>query len=307
MSDFHYLKSWIASRTPPGAPDAPNREMREEFEQFFTHIFNNSKDGISILSLDFTILGVNTTIERWYAASRPLVGKKCHEAYHGRPSPCERCPSKAAVRTGRPQVGVVPYDVCGRVRGDQELSVFPLFDDNRQLFCLVEYVRDITSLERDGRIIENLKRRIQFQDQTLQEQEAAVAGLLAQGHRAEKRLAEDVQANIETLIIPVIARLKASLDGSDAAADVELLEARLLGIASPGGKRLSGALRSLTRREQEIAGLVREGRTSKEIAGRLCISTKAVDFHRMNVRRKLGAGRSAGSLQAYLLELEDPR
>ncbi len=52
--DFDYLKAWIASRSPGGAAGHRSRELREEFEQFFTYIFNNSPDGISILDLDFT-------------------------------------------------------------------------------------------------------------------------------------------------------------------------------------------------------------------------------------------------------------
>ena len=62
------------------------------------------------------------------------------------------------------------------------------------------------------------------------------------------------------------------------------------------------ALRGLSCREQEIASLVREGMTTKGIALQLCISMKAIDFHRTNIRKKLGAARSAGSLRSLLLE-----
>jgi DNA-binding CsgD family transcriptional regulator len=306
MSDFNFLKSWISARLPSPAADGPGVEMREEFEQFFTHIFNNSKDGISILALDFTIVGVNTTIENWYRPGPPLVGRRCYEAYHGRTGPCAHCPSAAAIRTGRPQVGVVPYDLSGRVRGDQELSVFPLYDDDRKLFCLIEYVRDITSLAGDARILENLKRRIQFQDQTLMEQEAALTALLRQGGRAERRVSQDIARNLDALIMPLVSRLKAAHAGTDSARDIELLETRLREVASPHGGRLAAELRGLTRREGEIAAHVREGRTSKEIAERLCISIKAVDFHRMRIRRKLGLGKADGHLQAYLASLENP-
>jgi DNA-binding CsgD family transcriptional regulator len=305
--DFDYLKAWIASRSPGGAAGHRSRELREEFEQFFTHIFNKSKDGISILALDFTIVGVNTAIRGWYDQSRPLVGRKCFEAYHGRTGPCESCPTQVTIRTGRPNVGVVPYDVSGGVRGDQELSVFPLFDDGREMLCVLEYVRDITSLEHDARIVENLKGRFQFQDQTLQEQETALAMLLRQGHRAEQRVAEEIAANLEALVLPLVARLKATCSGTKAAPEVALLEERLREIAAVHSGRPSGFLRGLTSREQEIASLVRQGRSSKEIAEQLCISTKAVEFHRTNIRRKLGAGKRAGNLRSLLLDLEDPR
>lgn len=303
--EFEYLKSWIAARSPEGSPGT-GRALGEEFEHLFTHIFNKSQDGISIHALDFTIVGVNTTIRDWYAQARPLVGRKCFEAYHGRSSPCENCPSEAAVRTGRPQIGVVPYQVSGEARGDQELSVFPLLDDSRRVLCVLEYVRDITDLQRDARLVENLKRRIQLQEHTLHEQETALEVLLRQGGRLHERLTQEIALSLDTMVLPLVARLRARLAGTELARDLALLEQRLVEISSAPSCRLSRALRALTAREQEVATLVRSGRTSKEIAAELRISAKAVDFHRTNIRRKLGLGKGTGSLQSVLLELEYP-
>ncbi len=296
--DFGYLKSWIAARSA-----GDGGRLTEELEQFLTHIFNRSKDGISILALDFTIVGVNTTMQDWYAQAHPLVGRKCFDAYHGRDRPCESCPFEAAIRTGQPQIGIVPYDVSGKALGDQELSVFPLFDDGQQAFCGVEYVRDITSLERDARILENLKRRIQFQEYTLHEQETALAVLLRQAPKVEQRIAEEIAQNLDALVMPIVARLKARCAGTEAAGEVALLEQRLIEIASASAHRLSESLRALSAREREVATLVRQGRTSKEISELLRISPKAVDFHRTNIRRKLGLGTASGTLESLLREL----
>jgi DNA-binding CsgD family transcriptional regulator len=140
------------------------------------------------------------------------------------------------------------------------------------LFCLIEYVREISDLNEEERTIENLKRRIQFQDQTLHEQEVALEVLLRRTDRAARRAANDVAANITLSISPVIGRLTAHN-------------------------------REFTPREREIASLVLDGRTSKEIAERLCLTIKAVDFHRMNLRKKLRMGGSSQSLQARLIEM----
>jgi DNA-binding NarL/FixJ family response regulator len=45
---------------------------------------------------------------------------------------------------------------------------------------------------------------------------------------------------------------------------------------------------TLTRREQEIMGLLADGLSPKEISELLCISTKTVENHRSNIMRKLG-------------------
>jgi DNA-binding CsgD family transcriptional regulator len=301
--DFDYLKTWIACQRPERSA-GPLREL--DLEQFFTDVFNKSKDGISIHSLDFTIVGANVTMRDWYAHARPLVGRKCFEAYHDRRSPCAGCPVEAAVRTGRPQLRVVPYQVSGRSIGDQELSAFPLFDADQRLLCVLEYVRDVTGLPHDARMVENLKRRIQLQEHTLHEQETALQVLLRQAPKVEERIGEEVAVNLEALVLPLVARLKASCPGREAARDLAELEQRLVEIASIRSGRVSRALRALSAREREVALLVRLGRTSKEIAGELRISAKGVEFHRTNIRRKLGLRRAGGNLQAQLLELEHP-
>jgi DNA-binding CsgD family transcriptional regulator/PAS domain-containing protein len=303
MSDFSFLKNWLFSRKSPDSTEESHQSMLEEFEQFFTYVFNRSKDGISILDLDLTILGANSAIESWYAHAAPVVGKKCYQVYHGRERPCESCPSMIAVRTGRPEIGVVPYE-GPEARGEQELSVFPLFDDNRRMFCLIEYVRDITSMQDEEKTIENLKRRIQFQDQTLFEQEAALTVILRQGHKVEKRVARDITNNINILIDPLVARLKSLLKGKDGYQEIELLEARLRDVSSPLMSRLSRANAGFTLREMEVASLLQSGKSSKTIAQLLSISIKAVDYHRMNIRKKLGLHDSGKSLQSFLLEAD---
>jgi DNA-binding CsgD family transcriptional regulator len=301
MSDLSFLKRWIHTRTGNS-----RHEMVREFEQFFTYIFNSSPDGISILDLDFTILGVNTTMERWYAHAGDIVGRKCHAVYHGRAAPCERCPSAACLTTGRPQAGIVPYEGPDRVRGTQDLSAFPMFDDAGKVFCIIEYVREISDLDEESRTVENLKRRIQYQDQTLQEQETALEVLLRRTDRAERRVAHDVAVNLSASVGPLIARLKERLAGTDHAADIEVLESRLRRIASPLMGRLATLHQEFTPREREIAAMVLEGKTSKGIAEKLCLTLKAVDFHRMNIRKKLHMEGPGQSLLARLSELDEP-
>ena len=49
----------------------------------------------------------------------------------------------------------------------------------------------------------------------------------------------------------------------------------------------------MTRREQEIFDLIAQGLSSKEIARKLSISPKAVEFHRANLLKKFGARTSS--------------
>ncbi|HXK17488.1 MAG TPA: helix-turn-helix transcriptional regulator, partial [Polyangiaceae bacterium] len=51
----------------------------------------------------------------------------------------------------------------------------------------------------------------------------------------------------------------------------------------------SGPEVELTAREQEVLGLLRDGRANKEIADTLGCSVRTVEFHVTNLLRKVGA------------------
>jgi DNA-binding CsgD family transcriptional regulator len=60
---------------------------------------------------------------------------------------------------------------------------------------------------------------------------------------------------------------------------------------------------NFTPTEIQIANLLRQGKTSKEIAEFINSSPKAVAFHRENIRKKLGLKNKKINLKSYLLSL----
>lgn len=52
--------------------------------------------------------------------------------------------------------------------------------------------------------------------------------------------------------------------------------------------KAAGSRPSLTSREREVLKMLAEGRSAKEVAAALNVSHKTVEFHRNNVKRKLG-------------------
>jgi two-component system cell cycle sensor histidine kinase/response regulator CckA len=121
-------------------------EAVREGERFLADIFASIQDGINIMDTDYNIIRVNPTFERWYDHARPLVGKKCYEAIHGRQEPCEVCSYRETLETG--QVG---YKVSPRKGKDgaepdwMEIFTFPITDRvTGQVKGVIEYVRDIT-------------------------------------------------------------------------------------------------------------------------------------------------------------------
>ena len=64
------------------------------------------------------------------------------------------------------------------------------------------------------------------------------------------------------------------------------------------------AYRDLTPTEIRVANLIREGRSSKEVAERLGLSPRTVHTHRYNIRKKLNLCGGSKTLRAHLCAME---
>jgi len=123
-------------------------EALRENERFLQNVFEAIQDGISVLDGDLNIVRVNQWMERMYADQKPLIGKKCHQVYQQRLSPCPWCPSIPTLETGEAHTEIVPYPTADEPTGWIELSAFPLRDAQGRVTGIIEYVRDITERKR---------------------------------------------------------------------------------------------------------------------------------------------------------------
>jgi PAS domain S-box-containing protein len=153
---------------------------------------------------------------------------------------------------------------------------------------------------------QELKQReaqLEIQKSELEEVNTALRVLLKRRGEDKTEFEEKVLYNVKELVVPYLERLKR--DGLDAKrrAYVSILESNLNDIVSSFTHKLSSKYLSLTPTEIQIANLVRQGRTTKEIAEILNSSDRTVEFHRKNIRKKIGIVNRKVNLRSHLLTM----
>jgi DNA-binding CsgD family transcriptional regulator len=137
-----------------------------------------------------------------------------------------------------------------------------------------------------------------------EESNVALKVLLEHREKDRQSLEENVLANVRKLVVPYVEELIYRKLDDRSRNLVEIIQQRLEEIISPFLNRLTSLNRMLTPKEIDVAALVREGRTSKEIAEVLTITVSGVDFHRKQIRKKLGLTNEKSNLRSYLLALQ---
>jgi DNA-binding CsgD family transcriptional regulator len=140
----------------------------------------------------------------------------------------------------------------------------------------------------------------------LRDTNTALRVVLQQVNGDRVELERRVTANLELLITPALDRLERQLRSRPEAESVQALRESLSEILPPFAARLSApddGASPLTRRELEVAGYVRLGKTTDQIAEIMRLSRSTVEFHRGNIRRKLGLSRGDQQLGAALATL----
>jgi hypothetical protein len=167
--------------------------------------------------------------------------------------------------------------------------------------------------DRLGRAIERMRAEEELRErendlalmnQELQEVNTALRVLLRKREEDRAELEDRVAKNIKDRILPYLKRLKTrGLDeGQKELADI--LETHLKEFASGFQQKLTNLCLNVTPMELRVADLVRQGRTTKEIADLLHSSPRAVEFHRMNLRRKLSLKKKKTNLRSFLLSMD---
>lgn len=141
-------------------------------------------------------------------------------------------------------------------------------------------------------------------ERELEEANTALRVLLSNLESSRLDFEEQILRQIKGLILPHVAKLRQAIGEQEPNRSyLDLVETNLQKITSSFADKLVVAFESLTPTEIEIAQLVMNGQTTKDIAKALSRETSTIDFHRNNIRKKLGIGSRSVNLRSHLLSL----
>ena len=141
------------------------------------------------------------------------------------------------------------------------------------------------------------------QSLNLQETNTALKILLKQREQDKEDLEDKVLSNVKELILPYIEKLENTRLDRNQETYLEILNANINEIISPYLKKLSAQFQNFTPMQIQVADLVKAGKTTKEISEVLNLSDRAIEFHRNNIRNKLGLKNKKINLRSYLISL----
>ena len=140
----------------------------------------------------------------------------------------------------------------------------------------------------------------QKQKESLGQKNIALVEVLGQVEIEKRQMEDNVIANAECLLLPIIQKLRLTGESRKYA---QLLRKNLEELTSSFGTRLADKRARLTSREIEICNMIKNGLTSKEVASLLNTSHTTIEKHRSNIRNKLSIANKKISLFSILKTL----
>lgn len=148
---------------------------------------------------------------------------------------------------------------------------------------------------------DHLEAMVRQRTAELQEKSTALKVMLETREEISTNIQEKITANIHHQIFPMLEKLREPQSLPVQKRWVSMIQTRLMEMLSQFPQRLSSF--TLTPAEIQIATLIKEGKSGKQIAGLLNVAEGTVNFHRNNIRKKLGLIHHSDSLKTYLKQL----
>ncbi|MEN6375851.1 MAG: PAS domain S-box protein [Smithella sp.] len=282
------------------------RKRAEEKILILANLSDISPLSISVYDLQGNLLYANQkTFDMHGYSKKEFLARNLHEIDVPSSAALIEERKKEVLETGEARFNVEHYRKDGTCF---PLEVFLKATKWRGQTVLLSVASDITErrrveeeLRKYRKGLETLvsERTSELENKTnnLQEVNTALNVLLQKREEDKKIMEERFVANIGTLVLPYVEKIRKNNLDVQQQFCLDTIEKNLDEIASPLLKNIQQF--NLTPREFQVASLIKDGKTTKEIADILGIVEGSIATHRKNIRKKLGLERTS-NLQSQL-------
>ena len=145
---------------------------------------------------------------------------------------------------------------------------------------------------------------LQMDKMMLEESNTALRVLLKKRDEDRVVIEEKILFNVKELIKPYIEKTKETELSLKQKALLKVVESNIDDIISPFVRDMSLKFMKLTPMEIQVANMIKQGRTTKQIAELMNLSGRTIETHRKKIRNKIGIGNKKANLRSHLLSLQ---
>jgi len=168
---------------------------------------------------------------------------------------------------------------------------------------LIPGTKKLVSSSVDITEMKEKEKELTIKTQSLEDLNAALRVMLKQREQDREELEKTLLSNVKEFVLPYIDKLRNGHIENDYNTYVDLVESSLKEILSPFSRKLSSRFSQLTPKEIQVANLIKDGKSSKDIANLLNVSSSAIDVDRYRIRKKLGLNNKKTNLVSYLASM----
>jgi len=232
-----------------------------------------------------------------------MVGEFCYKVFHGRDYRCDICPAEMCLKSGEIEYAFVNLDDSETIETDiyWEKYAVPIKTESSNIVNIIQLSRNVTKPKTLEKKLGEVEKQIQIERRKSEQVRVALNVLLEKRNVDKREFQENVWCNVRDQVFPSLERLKkTNLDGIQRIC-LEILEANLHDLTTSFCRQMSYLPLCLTPGEMQVANLVKNGKSTKEIAQLLNLSVETINSHRKSIREKIGIKKKKRNLRTVLI------
>ena len=273
-------------------------------EEIFRSFFETASDLMCMTDINGNLTHVNSSFAETLGYSKQeIIGNHVTKILHEE-SIAKRFKPKFQELIEK---GKLDFETTWITKNGREIygeeKVVSIYDDLGVCVGTQGVLRDITKRKLAEQELLERELELDIKNKGLEEMNAALRILLKRRDEDKTEIEDKVLLNIQDLIMPYLEKLEQGRLDIRQASLVRILKSNLEDIVSPFARELTKKYLKLTPTEIQVANLVKQGKTTKEIADLMNLSGKTIESHRKNIRKKIGIKNKKENLQTHLLNL----